>query len=179
MWRFVMASGLCLLAIGCASIDVKTLSSADDQDDEGIRYYEQAPFLLVYSDGKGGLMAHVKYLADRTKLRSIHPFNFMSSNKNTLTFKNGTLSTATNVSDASAVPAAVIKAVETVAAAAAKMGAFNVPATKEGYVLPAPALYRIHINDGKVSFVGQSGTDPDGKPMVIQFTIQTQEKAKK
>lgn len=178
-WRVFMACGILLVAIGCARIDVKTLSAADDSSDDGIRYYERAPFLLVYSDGKGGVVTHVQYLPDRTRLRSVHPFNFLASNKNTLTFKNGMLSTSTNTSDASALPSAIIKAVETVAAAAAKYGFFMVPAVKEGYVLPPPALYRIHINNGQVTFVGQSGTDPDGNAMVIQFTLQTQEKAEK
>ena len=119
------------------------------------------------------------YLPDRARLRSVHPFSFMSSNKNTLTFKNGMLSTTTNEVDASAIPAAFVKAAETVAASAAKFGMFNFPATKEGYVLPPPTLYRIHIKDGKLSFIGEEGKDPDGKPMVIQFTLQTQEKATK
>ena len=176
-WRSV-ACVLLIICFGCARIDVKTLSPEDDNCDEGIRYYERAPFLLVYSDGKGGVKTEIHYLPDRTRLRSIHPFKFLALSKNTLTFKNGMLTTATNVADASALPVAVIKAVETVAAAAVK-AAGKALTSKDSYVLPPPALYRIHIDKEKVTFIGESGKDANGIDMMIHFTLQTQEKALK
>lgn len=179
MVKIVLVITLCWFGIGCAKVDVKTLTPEEDNRDEGIRYYERAPFLLVYSDGKGGLVTKVKYLPDRKKLRSIHSMNFMANNKNTWNFKNGMLVDSINVSDATTVPKAVIKAVETVASKAAGMGMFFTSSAKEGYVLPPPALYRIYINGGIVRFVGGAGTDPEGKPMVIEFTLKTQEEAKK
>src|SRR5687767_1988988 len=62
--RSIVAGGvLCALLIGCAGNTVKTLpyiaqptaAKAEDAKVDGIRYYEEAPFILVYSDSKGGL----------------------------------------------------------------------------------------------------------------------------
>lgn len=45
-----------------------------DEDARGIRYYEGAHFLIVYTDGKGGLKAGLKFLPDLTRKRSIDPY---------------------------------------------------------------------------------------------------------
>jgi hypothetical protein len=179
MLRIALALIICLISFGCATVNVKTLDKKEDCCDTGIRYYERAPFLLVYSDGKGGVVTKVHYLPDRNKLRSVHPFNFMASNKNTLNFKDGMLEDSTNIIDATAVPKAVIKAVETVASTVLK-GMADFVATEKGhiskfvYVLPPPELYRIYIKGEEVELVGGAGKGPP-----IQFNLQTQEEVKK
>ena len=130
---------LLLILNGCAGLDVEYV--ADDNTARGIRYYQSAPFLLVHTDNEGGLSSSVIYLPDLKKKFSIKPYNYLASNKLTLTFANGTLSKATNTADATAVPKAVVASLETVAQAA--IAAMNLREPKDEEKVPSPYLFRI------------------------------------
>lgn len=74
---------------GCAGTSVETIADpAADKEARGIRFYETAPFVLVTSDGKGGLISELIYLPDTTRKRSVRPYAFMANNNSTLTFSN-------------------------------------------------------------------------------------------
>ncbi len=67
--------GLCALGVvcmtslaGCVAWVTHSPVKSDAGDaGEGIRYYQSSPYLLVYSDSKGGLKWQVLYLPDQTK----------------------------------------------------------------------------------------------------------------
>src|SRR6476661_31910 len=105
-----------LLISGCAGFkNMNIVTDADEKEARGFRYYETTPFLLLYTDGKGGLVSEVHYLPDYTKKRSIEPYAYAASNKATLKFENGRLAEAKAIVDESIVPVAVIGALEKIA----------------------------------------------------------------
>lgn len=166
----------CLLLSACAGIDSYSIrDNQADERDEGFRYYETSPFLLVYADGKGGLESKLLYLPDTTKKRSIKPYNFASTNDTTLKFDKGRLVQAKAVVDETIIPAAIISSLEKVATANIKAGNGGA----EG--IPSPYLFRI-VGDGKGGWAlkgGQAmtaakpaqGGQPaePSKPVVIRF----------
>lgn len=131
------------LLAGCAGIDSKSIPPRDadldtvDAKDLGFRYYETSPFLLLYADGKGGLVSKVLYLPDTTKKRSIRPYNYGAKNDVTLKFDHGRLVQAKAVVDETVIPVAVVAALEKVAVAYTKAG------NGGSDTLPVPSLYRI------------------------------------
>jgi hypothetical protein len=154
----------------------KELHSEADKSARGIRYYEKAPFVLVHSDGKGGLVTQLIYLEDTTRKRSIQPFAVLSKNKTELTFSNGVLTDSNTEIDETAVPIAFLDAAQNVAMAAAKLGVLD-SAGSDGATtveFPAPALYRIvKLDDGSFALRGGVAHKP-GQPQTpqnIQITI--------
>lgn len=125
------------LLAGCAGIDARAPKATDLADDLGFRYYETSPFLLMYTDGKGGLISQVLYLPDATKLRTVRPYAYGAKNDSTLKFEKGRLVQAKAVVDEAIIPAAVVSALEKVATASIK--AMN--SNRNG--IPSPYLFRI------------------------------------
>ena len=143
---------------GCAGITVTRVDSDDrDQKDVGFRFYEGAPYLLVYTDSKGGLISSVIYLPDQTKKVAAKPYAYAASNDTTLTFTNGILSGADSVADGTAVPNAVIGAIQIAASAGAAALLDARPP------LPGPRLYKLVKVNGVLKLAGGK-TDPETIP---------------
>lgn len=157
-----------------------------DASEDGIRFFQSAPFLLVHSDGKGGLSSEVIYLPDLTKKMAVRPYAYLASNKTTLTFSNGTLSQQTTTVDETTIPKAVVSAIQTAATAALK-AMFNDPNSRaaNGAVFPNPYLLRIVLTDRGVELHGANNNngqaiDASGKPAPpIQLTISAPAKEAK
>lgn len=181
---------LCLVLSGCAGMSVKPIT--DEQDActgehsfwgcaTGIRYYESAPYLLVYSDGKGGLTTSIEHLPDLSRKYNAEPYNFLASNETELTFNNGMITMSSNVGDSAILPKAVIEGVKAVAQSLASARAFSKVDATGDFEIPPPQLWRIYLNDGvtakdkTVSFIKAQGTDPDEKPMRIKVTLTGEE----
>ena len=167
--RLIWCAGLLLIVSGCAGLNVKPA----EQSDDGFRYYGTAPFLLVYTDNKGGLESEVHYLPDLTKEMSIKPYNYLASNKSTLKFEKGRLTSAKAVVDETAIPTSVIKGLEKVATALIKAANASAPQ----YEVPAPYLFRIVYKDDIWQLAGRDGvgtqgqgTDAAGSPVSIRVT---------
>jgi hypothetical protein len=173
---------LCLaLALGgCAGATVHPIAYHTGQPDQvggepeadvrGIRYYEGAHFLIVYTDGKGGLKSEVKFLPDLTRKRSINPYAYLAKNETTLTFSNGMLTGSKSVIDETVIPKAVISAATKVALAS--IAAANAADGKQRTYLPQPVLFKFDINKaGKVLLIPG---DTIGKP--IEVTLQEADK---
>jgi hypothetical protein len=143
------------------------LNDAANAADEGIRYFDTSPFLLIYTDGKGGLVSKLLYLPDSTKLRSIKPYAYAAKNDTTLKFDHGRLSQAKSVVDETAIPTTVISGLEKVAISRAKANAAN----NGGTGIPAPYLFRIVSDErGLWSLAGGPAVGADGKlPFTIRF----------
>lgn len=153
------------LAAGCAGTVVRPISAAEDATADGIRYYESAPFLLVSTDGRGGIESRILYLPDVTAIRSVDPYATLAKNGTTLTFTNGVLSQSKTVIDETVVPSTIVTALETAAKAA--LAAANAPDQAGREVdLPLPQLYRIVIEaNGAVSLRGGNAFAADGTPL--------------
>lgn len=137
-----------------------------DSEVDGLRYYEGAHFLIVYSDGKGGLKSEVKFLPDLTRKRAIDPYAWFAKNDATLVFTNGILSQSKSVVDETIFPKAAITALEKVATAA--IGAFNLAEGKPATYLPLPRIYKIVVGDkGVLTLLAGNTTTADGAAGIL------------
>lgn len=141
-----------------------------DKDATGLRYYEGAHFLIVYSDGKGGLKSEVKFLPDLTQKRSIDPYAYFAKNETTLVFTNGILTQSKSVVDETILPKAAITALEKVATAA--ISAFNLAEGKPATYLPMPRIYKIIVGSGGQLTLEAGNTTIKGDPTGIEVAPQ-------
>ena len=147
-----------LLLTGCASVKHTKVDSGVDNND-GVRYYNSSPYLLVYTNGKGGLVTQILFIADPEKKMSVKVNSFLASAQTTMEFTNGVYKNAKSTIDATAVPQAMIKAIQ--AAGSEFLSVANAPAGAGAErSMPAPHLYRILINGNTVSFIGGEGDTP-------------------
>lgn len=167
------------LLAGCAGTTVRPVGdTATEERAKGIRYYESAPFLLVYTDGKGGVVSQVIFLPDVTTKRSIDPFAVLAQNETTLTFTDGVLTQSKSVVDETVVPKAVVSALEKAATAAIGMAAADAPDGFKEADLPLPRLYKIVISGDDISLEGSGAFTTDGRPLdTIHATITMPGKA--
>ena len=157
----------------CASIKHMPIDDETDLTNKGIRYYQSSPYLIIYSNGKGGIVTQLEYLPDPTKKMSVLPKSCMATIKTALEFDNGVLTTSTEETDTTAVPKAILKAVETVGTA--YLAAFNIikEEAKDFYTVPAPYIYKIDVKGNNVLFIGAQGDHN------FKVTLLPQKKEKK
>lgn len=159
MRAIAVASALYLVVTalsGCAGTVARPV--VDDSKATGIRYYELAPFLLVYSDSKGGLKSALIYLPDTMKMRTVKPYAFLANNNSTLTFDKGALKKAEVDIDQTAVPKAAIETIKSLAVASlAAADTGGARADKDRDTVPTPQLYRIIRSDEGVWKVSGTG----------------------
>jgi hypothetical protein len=146
----VLAITATACSTGCAGLKATPLlSEVDDNAAKGFRYYENAPFLFIHTDGKGGLTSEIVMLPDTSRRMSIEPYAFLSSNNTNLTFSNGTLTESSSQVDTTAVASAGLDAL------AKYLGALVAADLPPAQAAP-PYLYKIYISNGKVSLLGGS-----------------------
>jgi len=168
LMRVSVRWGACFLMlafVGCAGLDVAPVS--DDKTDLGYRYYAQAPFLFVRSDGKGGLTSEIIFLPDTTQEMSAQPYAYLATNNTTLSFDKGTLTEANVVGDETVVPVALADALGKAASAAI---AANAPAILTA-TAPVPYLFKIKVDGSKVELNGGPAFGTDGKQAVITLNV--------
>ena len=153
---------------GCATIEHNKVS--DDNTDEGIRYYNASPYLLVYSNGKGGIVTQILYIADPFKKMSAKPKTFLANAQTTMEFENGIYKNGKSTIDATGVPTAIIDAVKT--AGAAFISAMNIP--DKSREVPAPHLYKIVVSGSSISFIGGQG-DINIKVNLLKKKVEVKE----
>ncbi|MFO1251455.1 MAG: hypothetical protein U1E77_10060 [Inhella sp.] len=158
------------LEVACSKPLSTASEGVDDTKVDGIRYYEASPYLLVYSDGKGGLVSKLIHLPDLTKKRVIQPFAYLAANNSTLTFANGMLTQNKVVADETAVPKAVIGALEQTAMAALGKS-FNLVGAPSTPHHPPPYLFKVELSGGQAKLVGGPGIDATGKVRFIDVTV--------
>lgn len=154
---------MCLLSTGCAGLNVENIpDAATDDKVTGFRYYDTSPFLLLHTDNKGGLTTKLLYLPDTQKKRSIKPYAYAATNNATLSFEEGRLKGAKAEIDETAIPTAVLSALEKVATEAIK--AMNAGAGG----IPSPYLFRILKVDNTWVLSGGQAMDND-KAILIRY----------
>lgn len=159
-----------ILLSACAGFTAKQVNGEADNEVDGVRYYEVAPYLLVYADGKGGITSSIEMLPDLSRKMVINLHAIASKNNTTLTFANGLLTGSKFVVDDTVVPAAVIETIKTLGVAAVS-SAMNDPATGKVRQIPAPMLFKIVIDKAGTTLVGGSGKDKDGNEVVIKVAV--------
>ena len=137
-------ASLTLMLSACAGLSGRSLTEVQDWSANGFRYYDSSPYLLVYTDNKGGLNSELKYMPDLTKKREVKPYQFLASVDGSLTFEDGILTGAESNGDGTAVPKAVISAMEKVAKAAiAADGKLQTEAKDADGMAPRVYLFKI------------------------------------
>jgi hypothetical protein len=156
--------------VGCAGYKAEPVISENDKNLIGLRYYEPAPFLLIYSDGRGNLQSEILILPDLTKKMNINLYSYFANNNSTLTFEHGILKESKTVIDDLALPKAFIETIKTVGEAAIGT-ALNYPDSGVVRQFPAPYLFKIIIDKDGTKLIGGQGTGSDGKPLVININV--------
>jgi len=162
-WIFLL-----FLLTGCAGTIVKPIANAEmDKKIKGIRFYQPAPFLLVFANGKRQLSSKVIYMPDTNRKMSVRTRAILASNDTNLTFSNGMLTKSIITVKQTEVPVALLDAALKLASAAAS-AAFNAPDSPQGKVIPGPWLFKIVVEETVTKLVGGSGLTPDGEPITIR-----------
>lgn len=171
------AIAACSGVAGCAGTEYHTVqATASDDSTDGIRYYDPAPFVLVYTDGKGGLNSSLIYLPDTTQKRVIKPYAVVAKNEASFSFDKGILTSAKNIVDETILPAAVLDAATQIATEALKNADTAGPVSSEAQI-PPPALFRVFVaSDGSIRLRGSYGADENGATREINITIVPQPK---
>lgn len=137
--------------------------ASDNSPFLGIRFYQPSPYLLVYSDGKGGLSWEIHHLPDPAKKMSAKPYNYASTLEAKLTFDDHFRLTKTHeVADSTAIPVEVLTRI----AELAPLLAANLPKAENEHELPAPQLFKIVQAGGEVSLIGGAR-----EPQVVHVTL--------
>ena len=146
--------------VGCAGVTHEPVPEGGDAKVDGIRYYGSSWYLLVYSNGNGGVKWELKQLPDPTKLMVARPSRFLSSLKMTLEFKDGVLTSSKATADSTAVPKEILAAAQTVATALIKTLESGPPSeTREPFTMPAPSLWRVVPKGDTIEFQGQESNE--------------------
>jgi hypothetical protein len=139
-----------------------------DAKAQGFRYFEEAPFVFVHSDGKGGISAEIVWLPDTTKKMSIKPYAFLATNKVSLSFTNGMLTESSSTVDETVIPDAVLSAIVTAFVKGAETASGEAQ-------LPLPYLFKITFDgaSGEATLLGGFPTTDITKktPLVIHVTL--------
>lgn len=174
---FLAASLVLAGASGCATMIHAPVTKDTENSDPGIRYYGVSPYLIAYSNGKGGVVTEIHYIPDPNKKMSVRPDVTLADVKATLEFENGALTQSTETGDATAVTKAVISAVEKLGSALIAAG--NVP---EGIAQPAtwmpgPYIYKIVVKNNVVELIG-GGRAPAFRVTLLPQTAPKKEEKK-
>lgn len=166
MRRLLSVCLLAALLAACAGARVTRVLPGQESAAHGFRYYQNSPYLIVYTDNKGGLTSRIEYLPDPNRLMSYEPYSQLSTNSTTLEFKNGVLAGATSDIDETIVPVAALKGLEAVLTAAVKASLLDKVGTT---TVPLPALFKVVFDaEGRVTLVGGAPMGDDDKPMAIR-----------
>ena len=151
----------------CAGLNVTPVF--DDTSANGIRYYEPATFLLVYSDAAGSVKTEIITLPDTTRKMVAKPHTVLAKNKQVLSFSNGMLTQSDQEADSTAIPSAVISAIKIAAQAGISKGLFNAPTAGESsrLTLSAPKLYKVVVRGDTVILQGSSSGDTIELPLAL------------
>jgi hypothetical protein len=143
-----------LLILLCGGCTATVTYQHQSTDSTGVRYYESAPYLLVYSDGKGGLKWQIYYIPDQSHIMTATPIVRGGKAQMTLFFVNGALSSSTVAGDTTTIPNAILAAAQAVI----PIIAAGVLAEKgEPPSFPKPYLYKIVVSGSSVEFRGGQG----------------------
>lgn len=157
--HLILAFALLALLSSCAGVSFVNYNPSDAKTDRktgGVRYYNAAPYLLLWHDGKGGLSSDLVYLPDTSYKVSANPYTIMASNKTTLNFDETYLffKGASTELDTTKVPKAIISALEKVATSAIGAGFLSAGEGEDSTGVPTPYIFKIVFEEGKILLKG-------------------------
>lgn len=155
--RYLVPVLVCAVCTACTATVTYQPETAHSK---GIRYYESAPYLLIYSDGKGGLKWQILYLPDQSHVMTASPVVRGGKTQMTLYFQNGVLGTSSVTGDTTAIPNAILSAAQ--AAIPLILAVAEKPAEQK---FPRPYLYKIVVTGDSVQFIGGQGGEPIRVPV--------------
>ncbi|GFO57424.1 hypothetical protein GMSM_44310 [Geomonas sp. Red276] len=158
----ILTAVMALISLTACAAKVVHKPVVDDTKATGIRYYRAAPYLLVYSNSKGGLKWQILYLPDQTTKMEAKPKVAGGHSELTMYFQNGVLTSSSELGDTTAVPKALISAVQS--AIPLLTAAMAVEKSK----VPPPYLYKIVVKNGTINFYGAQGDAPIVVPSLQQ-----------
>lgn len=126
----------------------------------GIRYYAPAPYVLVYSDGKRGIVWELHILPDTSRVLSARPYNFLATLEADFTFNTKGLLTESKVTaDSTDIPVAIVEAISEVVQqmhlpAAAQDAAESDAAQRDQNAQPLAQLFKLVQTDRGIELVG-------------------------
>src|ERR1700722_2280499 len=113
-----------LILSGCASVTYTPVQN--DNDADGLRYYDTSPYLLITKDVNQQWNCQLIYLQDQTKEYQATVWAFLAQNNSSFTFStNGVLTGTTSSLDTTVIPNALLTAVASVAGSAVKLASVN------------------------------------------------------
>jgi len=178
MPRLIAATLFAVILTSCAGIDVGRVSDDNQKDVGGIRYYQSAPFLLVYSDGKGGINHEILFLPDLSKEMYARPYGWFAKSDVELKFKNGIIDSGTSTGDGTALPKAIIAALKSVELARLAAGD-EIDGTGVA-TFPSPELYRIEVTEsGSIELHGGYAFEATGSESQVRVPLRPAAPAKK
>jgi hypothetical protein len=157
MVRSVLAAVVVLITGCAANVKHQEVPVGGDATEKGVRYYESAPYLIIYSDGVGGLKWQIRYLPDQSHLMAANPTIDGARTEMTLYFQNGVLASASTVGDTTEVPKALIGAVQSALPLLAAGGFVPLDVNNKPNGFPAPYLYKLVVSNNTVEFMGGQG----------------------
>jgi hypothetical protein len=143
------------LILACSGCTATVTYQHEDAGPKGVRYYESAPYLLVYSDGKGGLKWQIYYIPDQSHIMTATPTVRGGKAQMTLYFVNGALSSSTVAGDTTTIPNAILAAAQAAIPLIAAAVVAEKSAPPPGF--PKPYLYKIIVSGSAVEFRGGQG----------------------
>jgi hypothetical protein len=162
---------IAFLFSGCAGYSAAPIYDVEsDEKADGVRYYEPALYLLVYSDGRGNLTSQILTMPDTSKKMVVNLHAFAAKNNSTLTFNNGILTSSKMELDSTAIPSKIINTIQTLGTAAIS-SAFNSPQAGSTRTIPAPYLFKIVVDNNGTRLVGGQGVGADNKPITVQVSV--------
>ncbi len=144
--------------VSCTNNAIRIRNAKSEAQLKGLRYYRPAPYLLVYSNGKGSLNWEIHYLPDLATKASAQPYNVWSTLQMTLKFSDkGALMSSDETADSQVVLKQLIAAAEKIAPLVAKafLNATEAPDSKLNQ-FPPPQLYKFVTENGVTTLKGGS-----------------------
>ena len=168
--RVALLGSVAFVTTGCSATVIHTRLSSPtmDETDTGLRYFGTSPYLIAYSDGKGGIVTQISYLPDPAKKMSAKPSSRLTDVTAEMEFDRGVLTTSKETGDATAVPKAIVEAVQAFAPQLLK--ALNKVDKTNEYTVPPPYLFKIVVRGNDVYFMGGPADTP------IKITLVPREK---
>ena len=148
---------------GCTHITHQPVPFGDmtaDREARGIRYYRSSLYLLVHSDGHGGVVSRIIELPDVTQKMSAETGGILGSADWTLALRDGALTDTREELHNDVVARALLDAAGGVIQSAAKAMYRRSGSGALEHALPPPSLFKILVHGDEIEFVGAEGDEP-------------------
>jgi hypothetical protein len=164
---FLLGGFLALLG-GCLRVTHRPLPPGDLTEDvtaRGIRYYGTSLYLLLHSDGEGGVVTRLLELPDVTRKTSLEVEGVFGSVDLQLRLRDGALTESDERLRNDVLALTLMEAAGSIAQSAASGMYRGDPASMREHQLPPPSLYKIVARGSHLELLGGQGDAPIRVPL--------------